>query len=243
MLFNELFENKKVAEGFADEFAAFAKERGGVLRHGPQARKPETAPAAPAAPAAVDRSALAAELKQLQAAFDPQYQYSDDHSFWSKQHDIAQRIAYIKKQLSTTEQGVAEGADNLNYIGNCTDDDVIEHIFGDATGFAQAVEEYGDEFTLDDLVVKYDPETDVHSFYYKKPGVAEAAQGVLHRVRYSYDDPSGNGTASGHITLHAPDKASAARYATSDLTKRGKKNVRVHAVTPQKVAETALQGK
>ena len=71
-------------------------------------------------------------------------------------------------------QGVVEGAENLNYIGNCTQDDVIEHIFGDATGFAQAVDEYGDEFTLDDLVVKYDPETDVHSFYYKKQGVAEA---------------------------------------------------------------------
>jgi hypothetical protein len=75
--------------------------------------------------------------------------------------------------IESAQQGVAEGLDNLNYIGNCTDDDVIEHIFGDATGFAQAVEEYGDEFVLDDLVVKYDPETDVHSFYYKKQGVAE----------------------------------------------------------------------
>jgi hypothetical protein len=35
------------------------------------------------------------------------------------------------------------------------------------------VEEHGDEFTVGDLVVKYDPETDVHSFYYKKQGVAE----------------------------------------------------------------------
>jgi hypothetical protein len=58
-------------------------------------------------------------------------------------------------------------ADALNYIGNCTDDDVIEHIFGDATGFAQAVDEYGDEFVLDDLVVKYNPEEDIHYFYYK----------------------------------------------------------------------------
>ena len=55
---------------------------------------------------------------------------------------------------------------NLNYIGNCTDDDVIEHIFGDTTNFAQAVEEHGDEFTINDLVVKYDPKTDIHSFYY-----------------------------------------------------------------------------
>lgn len=60
-----------------------------------------------------------------------------------------------------------------SYIGNCTDDDVIEHIFGDATNFAQAVEEHGDEFTIDDLVVKYDSESDVHSFYYKKQGFSE----------------------------------------------------------------------
>ena len=76
-------------------------------------------------------------------------------------------------ELERLREGVAEGSDNLSYIGNCTDDDVIEHIFGDATGFAQAVDEYGDEFVLDDLVVKYDPETDIHSFYYKKQGVAE----------------------------------------------------------------------
>jgi hypothetical protein len=90
-----------------------------------------------------------------------QYPVSDLDRLWGKQYQIRPR------------ENMAEGSDNLNYIGNCTDDDVIEHIFGDATGFAQAVEEYGDEFVLDDLVVKYDPETDVHSFYYKKQGVAE----------------------------------------------------------------------
>jgi len=67
----------------------------------------------------------------------------------------------------------------------------------------------------------------------KKQGVTEAAKGILHRVRYQYDDPSGAGIASGHITLHAPDKAAAARYAASDLSKKGKKNVKVLAVTPQ----------
>lgn len=82
-------------------------------------------------------------------------------------------------------EGVAEGSDNLSYIGNCTDDDVIEHIFGDATNFAQAVEEHGDEFTIDDLVVKYDPKTDVHSFYYKKQGVAEGLPGSLSKSDYT----------------------------------------------------------
>jgi len=72
------------------------------------------------------------------------------------------------------KQSVAEGSDsNLSYQGNCTEDDVIEHIFGDVNNFANMVEEHGDEFTVGDLVVKYDPETDVHSFYYKKQGVAE----------------------------------------------------------------------
>jgi hypothetical protein len=73
-----------------------------------------------------------------------------------------------------SEQGVAEGSDsNLSYQGNCTEDDVIEHIFGDVNNFANMVEEHGNEFSVGDLVVKYDPETDVHSFYYKKQGVAE----------------------------------------------------------------------
>jgi hypothetical protein len=64
--------------------------------------------------------------------------------------------------------------------------------------------------------------------------VEEAAKGTLHRVRYSHDSSSGNGIASGNLSLHAPDKESASRYAESDLKKRGKKNIKIHAVTPQK---------
>jgi ribosomal protein S18 acetylase RimI-like enzyme len=84
------------------------------------------------------------------------------------------------------QRGLAEGQNNLSYIGNCTDDDVIEHIFGDATGFAQAVEEYGDEFVLDDLVVKYDPETDVHSFYYQQQDVAEGSLTEIENMKQSH---------------------------------------------------------
>jgi len=92
--------------------------------------------------------------------------------------------AYVA--VSQGQQGVAEGSDsNLSYQGNCTEDDVIEHIFGDVNNFANMVEEHGDEFTVGDLVVKYDPETDVHSFYYKKQGVAEAKP---KRSRHHGDD-------------------------------------------------------
>jgi hypothetical protein len=92
-----------VDESLADDFAAFAKERGGKIRYGQQPDKPVTAPAAPRPAAPVDRDALTAELKKLQAQLDPNYQYSDDHSFWSKQDAIAKRIDGIKKQLDVTE--------------------------------------------------------------------------------------------------------------------------------------------
>jgi len=89
----------------------------------------------------------------------------------SRQLDKIKKI--FDKRLAVAE-GVAEGSDsNLSYQGNCTEDDVIEHIFGDVNNFANMVEEHGDEFTVGDLVVKYDPKTDVHSFYYKKQGMAE----------------------------------------------------------------------
>lgn len=118
-------------------------------------------------------STMYAYAKMLGNSVKPSQTRSDDaKAAWKSWRDAgdAQHL---------TREGVAEGSENLNYIGNCTDDDVIEHIFGDATGFAQAVDEYGDEFTLDDLVVKYDPETDVHSFYYKEQGVAEGSDGWI----------------------------------------------------------------
>jgi hypothetical protein len=59
------------------------------------------------------------------------------------------------------------------YLGKCTEDEVIEKLFGDATRFAQALEDEGNVW-LDDntcqnkeygVTIKYDPETDTHSFY------------------------------------------------------------------------------
>ena len=62
---------------------------------------------------------------------------------------------------------MAEGVESLDYQGNCTEDDVVDDIFGGVNNFARMVAEHGDEFTVGKLVVKYDPETDIHSFYYK----------------------------------------------------------------------------
>jgi ribosomal protein S18 acetylase RimI-like enzyme len=67
---------------------------------------------------------------------------------------------------------VASGEEDFHeYIGNCTDDAVVESVFGDATLFAQALEKATpiDDTTMQSdeygVLIKYDPETDIHSFY------------------------------------------------------------------------------
>ena len=52
-------------------------------------------------------------------------------------------------------------------IGNCTQDDVVEDIFGSVSEFARQVEENGDEFIYKNkVVVKYDGTKDIHYFFY-----------------------------------------------------------------------------
>jgi hypothetical protein len=51
-------------------------------------------------------------------------------------------------------------------IGNCTEEDVVDNIFGSVSEFARQVEENGDEFLYqNDIVVKYDEDNDIHYFY------------------------------------------------------------------------------
>lgn len=52
-------------------------------------------------------------------------------------------------------------------IGNCTQDDVVEDIFGSVSEFARQVEENGDEFLYkDQIVVTYHEADDIHYFFY-----------------------------------------------------------------------------
>jgi len=154
----------------------------------------------------MSRDKILSLAKQLGVKVDLEQAVSDDYV------DRAMRGEH------EGQRGLAEGQDNLSYIGNCTDDDVIEHVFGDATGFAQAVEEYGDEFVLDDLVVKYDPETDVHSFYYQQQGLTERKQSPLEdfeglQFRMVNDNDqlfvnafdSSGGNELGHVTFDLGD--------------------------------------
>lgn len=51
------------------------------------------------------------------------------------------------------------------YLGNCQDEEMIELLFGTVSEFARLVEEHGDEFTVSDIRVEYDEDSDVHSFF------------------------------------------------------------------------------
>jgi hypothetical protein len=53
----------------------------------------------------------------------------------------------------------------IEYIGNCTQDDVIEELFGDVSRFACLIEEHGDEFIFNSISITYDSELDIHSFH------------------------------------------------------------------------------
>lgn len=54
---------------------------------------------------------------------------------------------------------------NMDRLGNCTNENLIEAIFGSVSEFARQVEENGDEFTFGYIRVTYDREKDIHTFW------------------------------------------------------------------------------
>lgn len=52
-----------------------------------------------------------------------------------------------------------------NLLGDCRDEAMVENLFGSVTDFAQLVEEFGDEFTYQGVTVRYNEDTDIHTFY------------------------------------------------------------------------------
>ena len=69
--------------------------------------------------------------------------------------------------FSPDDPRLMKESSSLEYLGNCTEDDVVDDIFGSMSEFARMVEKHGDDFTLGNLVVKYDDDEDIHHFYKK----------------------------------------------------------------------------
>lgn len=58
---------------------------------------------------------------------------------------------------------------NLEFLGDCRNEELVTQLFGDVSAFACEVEENGDNFishTFSGMVsVKYNEEYDIHSFF------------------------------------------------------------------------------
>jgi hypothetical protein len=67
--------------------------------------------------------------------------------------------------FSPDDNRLMKESGQMDYLGNCTEDDVVDDIFGHVSEFARVVEEHGDEFTIGNLTVKYDEDQDIHYFY------------------------------------------------------------------------------
>jgi hypothetical protein len=55
----------------------------------------------------------------------------------------------------------------MQYIGNCTNEELINELFDSVSNLALLIERNGDEFEYYNLVIQYDIEKDIHSFYIK----------------------------------------------------------------------------
>jgi hypothetical protein len=53
--------------------------------------------------------ALMAQFQKLRGQYDPNFEYSDDHSFWSKQKDIQQQLSALQKRINNAGGKVSEG--------------------------------------------------------------------------------------------------------------------------------------
>lgn len=54
---------------------------------------------------------------------------------------------------------------NLEFLGDCRDEELIKSLFGSTSEFARLVEEKGDNFKDKNLLVKYNKKKDIHSFF------------------------------------------------------------------------------
>ena len=151
--FNKLDARKeKTDEGLADDFMKLAKEKGynARLRGTPEQERERTqqmlaqraadraAQPAPQGPGPERRAELQAKLKELEAQFDPNYDYSDDHRFWSQQNALAQQIQGIRRQLSITEISKQKLGDYLH----AAHQDVVDRASSGSFRSGQAGDKY-----------------------------------------------------------------------------------------------------
>lgn len=59
---------------------------------------------------------MLARLKDLEAKFDPSYEYSDDYGEWHKHKEIAHQISALKHRLSQLDENATAGATSAGNV-------------------------------------------------------------------------------------------------------------------------------
>lgn len=103
------------------EFSSFADQ---MKSKWASEKKPSQKPVSKETKPQASREELESELKRLEAEFDPNFEYSDDHSVWHKQKAIRAKIAGIKKQLKSMTEG--EEAPEVGTVANHAPQDMNE---------------------------------------------------------------------------------------------------------------------
>jgi len=174
-----------IGESLGDDFKSFLKDKGikHRVRGTPDEERQRTQDMIAQranAPAHVsqelsseERFHLEQELGHLEAQFDPNYQYSDDHSVYTKHHSLAQRINSIKHRL---KQGVAEGS-TMSWIVYRQDTTLYPN--GERDHETEVVKTFNNDQEAEDYANKLNAANrDVDVYYFvrgKQQGVAEAA--------------------------------------------------------------------
>lgn len=74
-----------------------------------RAKRLATPPAPPAVPSPEEIDQAKEKLLNLERKFDPNYEYSDDYTVWSRNNELAKQIRSLKQFIARGDQGVAEG--------------------------------------------------------------------------------------------------------------------------------------
>lgn len=105
----------------AKDLATFQKRDKGIERARPRAEKArkDAAEKARSDQLAADKAnlpELIAQYQKLRNQYDPDFEYSDDHSFWSKQKDIQQSMHSLQKRINAAGGSLEENKKGVRAV-------------------------------------------------------------------------------------------------------------------------------
>jgi len=109
-------------------------------------------------------------------------QGSPQANFYAKKYRIEDPTGTKTVAGNQNDVGIKIVFEESTILGTCQSEELINDIFGSVTDFAQAVEEYGDNFKYGNYIIKYNDDLDIHTFY-----LNESLEQKIERARQVLD--------------------------------------------------------